>query len=498
MKELEDTLTRELREVSDGLQVPPMPAGLIANEAPLQTARRWRAGLVAAAVVLILGVTTLVLHERQDSDIQPAPPAPTPTAPANTDPSPRPESIASIPTTDPAVASIVDQRLYVDGHQVPGAWWSVESRGDVWLAVQSDGSWWWGGPGVDTSKIDAQIDQPPVISPNGRYIAFLDLSGGKVVLTGFTTEPAGEGFGQAPVDLPRAEGGVALAVRAVTDDGDVIVQGARTAVMWRAVQDQGTVVDLSQTAPDRVFLQGTSAGLVVVDGKPGYVDGANATPYLATVSSDGRLTTKGTLPTYDALEIGPGGTWLVRSPAGTLGGEVTSVVSLEAQAVGSSNVVVLDSPKGWGFASGSWAWEDDATFVAVLVRDSAREAFNVRLVRCSVTIGACRPFAAPVGDAERGGFSVEETLGNVVEAVVAGDRALLADPSVIGDTEWEQLVGFAAGKGGSPGTCRDNGSGTKDCAIEFAASRRTVYYAILEPAKNDYGWRLTYVGIGGA
>ncbi|MFY9913278.1 MAG: hypothetical protein WAK18_01330, partial [Nocardioidaceae bacterium] len=120
MKELEDILTDELREVSDGLQVPPMPADLIANEAPPQTTRRWRSGLVAAAIVLIVGVTTLVLHERQDSDIQPAPPSPSPTTPANTDLSPRPESIASIPTTEPTVAYIVDQRLYVDGHEVPG------------------------------------------------------------------------------------------------------------------------------------------------------------------------------------------------------------------------------------------------------------------------------------------------------------------------------------------------------------------------------------------
>ena len=498
MKELEDILTHELREVSDGLQVPPMPAALIADELPHRTARHWRSGLVAATVALILGVTAVVLYDQGDSDVQPARPSPSPTAPANTDPSPGPESIASIPTTEPTVAYIVDQQLYVDGHQVPGTWWSVESRGGVWLGLQSNGSWWWGGPGVDLLKIEAQIDQPPVISPNGRYIAFLDLSGGKVMLTGFTTESAGEGFGPAPIDVPRTEGGVALAVRAVTDDGDVIVQGARTSVMWRAVQDQTTVVDLSQTAPDRVFLQGTAAGLVVVDGKSGYVDGTSTTPYLATVSSDGQLTAQEELPTYDALEISPGGTWLVRSPAGTLGGEVASVASLEAQAVGSSDVVVLDSPKGWGFASGTWAWEDDATFVATLVRGSAKQAFDSRLVRCSVTIGACRPFAAPVSDAERGGFSAEETLGNVVEAAVAGDRALLADPSVIGDTEWKQLVGFAAGKGGSAGTCRDNGSGTKDCAIEFAASRRTVYYAILEPAKNDYGWRLTYVGIGGA
>ena len=51
---------------------------------------------------------------------------------------------------------------------------------------------------------------------------------------------------------------------------------------------------------------------------------------------------------------------------------------------------------------------------------------------------------------------------------------------------------------GSGSTCRDNGSGTKDCEIVFDASRSTTYYAILAPAKNAYGWRITYVGVGGA
>lgn len=96
---------------------------------------------------------------------------------------------------------------------------------------------------------------------------------GEARLTGFDTKPAGEGFGQAPIpDLPTS---IALRVAAVTDEGDVIVQGTRTRLMWRAqFGDQQTVVNLNVTAPGQVILQGTSAGLVVVNGETGATDPA--------------------------------------------------------------------------------------------------------------------------------------------------------------------------------------------------------------------------------
>ena len=117
---------------------------------------------------------------------------------------------------------------------------------------------------------------------------------------------------------------------------------------------------------------------------------------------------------------------------------------------------------------------------------------------CTVTLGACRAFDGPVGDEAKGTYSVEEALGAVVQAVVAGDRSGLVDQDVVSDELWEQLDGFAAGGGGSGSTCRDNGDGTKDCEIDFDADEATIHYAILAPAQNAYGWRLTYVGIGGA
>jgi hypothetical protein len=482
--ELEQTLARELTEVADGIRVPPMPSVVPADEPRPRTTRLWQPLLVAAAVALVVGIAALEVSQQNDGEPQPTP------SPTST-----PSTTGSIRVTAPTVPYVIDQRLYINARQVPGDWWFVESRGGVWLAQQTDGSWWWGGPGIDEAmSIEAQLEQPPVLSPNGRYAAFIDVSDGTARLTGFDTQPAGEGFGLAPVDLPSSEDGIPIRVRAVTDDGDVIVQGTRTSRMWRAqFEDQQTVVDLAETAPGQVVLQGTSAGLVVVDGADGATDASSTESYLATISGDGVLTPGDTLPTYDALELNPGGTWLVRSPAGTLGGEVASVSSLSAQEVGADKEVVLDAPEGWGFANGTWTWEDDETLVAVVLPEA--EGTDAQLVRCSVSLEACRAFPAPSEGDATGAFSAEEALDAMVEAVVAGDRAGLADPAAVDDARWDQLLGYAADGGGSGSTCRDNGGGTMDCEIVFEADPDTTYYAILGPANGDYGWQITHAGI---
>lgn len=501
--ELEELLTRELRDVAGGIQVPPMPSVRPDDRPQPRSARLWHPLLVAASVALVVGVVALVLSRQGSSPPQPAP---SPTLPPSTSStaSPGPAPDAKIPSTAPTVPYVLDQHLYVDGAQVPGSWSSVESRGGIWLARQYDGSWWFGGPGADGTRIDAEIDQPPVLAPNGRYLAFVDLSGGRVRLTGFDPLSAGPGVDQAPIDLPAQEDGVAITVRAVTDDGAVIVQGTRTSRMWLAQSADMSVVDLTRTAPDQVFLEGTSAGLVVVDGADGATDATETQPYLATIATDGRLTRGATLPTYDDLVISPGGTWLLRSPAGTLAGEVTSVSTLRAQPARGGDEVVLSAPAGSGFANGTWSWEDAETLIAVLLPTGKAEQGSARLVRCNVALGACRGLDGPApgqGDGGRATYSAEEALDAVVAAVVADDRPSLVDQDVVGDGEWSQLVGFAAGGGaGAVPQCRDNGLGTKDCEIPFEAnpSKRYPNYAILEPSGNAYGWRITYVGVGGA
>jgi hypothetical protein len=488
--ELENVLARELHEVADGVEVPSMPA-LVADPAPApRPTSLWRPLLVAAVVALIVGVAALVLSRSDDGAPKPAPPGPTnatdPSVPRDTE----------IPTTMPTVPFILDGRLYVDGERVPGeGWWGLQTHAGVWLATQGNSNaWWWDGPGADGGQLEGQFDQPPVLSPNGGYIAYVDVSSGRAEVNGFTTEPAGEGFGLPLEGLPRTEDGVAIRVRAVTDDGDVIVQGARTSIMWhtRSAIEFDTV-NLSETAPGREVLSGAPGGLVVTDT-------ADGEPYLATISPAGELTRIAALPAYDGLEVSPGGDWSLGAADGTLGGEVAVVGDLRAQPVDGGDEVTLDPPPGWGFAVHSWTWEDETTFVAELAPADGGDE-SPRLARCSVALGDCLTLPGPGGARSAtpvGPLTAEETLDRVIRAVVDGDREGLADPTVVSDADWDQLVEYAAGGDGAASTCRDNGEGTKDCGIAFDAARDAVYYAILAPADNDYGWRVTYVSIGGA
>lgn len=500
--ELENVLARELHEVAEGVEVPSMPT--LPSDEVGERVRLWRPLLVAAVVVLIVGVTALVLGRPDDGSPQPAPPGPTratdPSAPQDTE----------ITDAMPTVPFIVDGRLYVEGVEVPGErWWGLQSHAGVWLATQgSSNAWWWGGPGVDGGRLEGRFDQPPVLSANGEYVAYVDVSSGRAEVNGFTTGPSGEGFGLPLTGLPAVEDGIPIRVRAVTDDGDVIVQGTRTSVMWRTQTGvEFDTVDLSETAADQIVLQGTAAGLVVVDGSDGPTDAAETEPYLATVAVDGVLTPGATLPTYDALEVDPSGTWLLRAPAGTLGGETPAIDSLLTQPIDGGDEVALDAPDGWAFVVNSWTWEDDETVLAALVSQRRVEPVDYRLARCRVDLGECRaiqvsePASEPAGETTSDRprtFTAEQALEDVVRAAAAGDRGSLVDQSVIDDREWSQLAGYAAGQGGSVSPCRDNGEGTLDCEIALGADPDTTYYAILMTGENGYGWRVTYVGIGGA
>ena len=186
--ELEETLARELHQVAESTQVPPMPALSPQDERRSLRPRLWQPLLVAAVVVLLVGFLAVVLDSPDDT--------PRPSGPPD----------VTIPTTAPLVPYVIDKRLYVDGQQVPGAWSSVQSANGTWLGQKYDGSWWSGGPGRDTGQIDAEVEQPPVLSPDGRFIALIDLSSGSAVLTGFETAPAGEGWAlhRSTCPSPRA------------------------------------------------------------------------------------------------------------------------------------------------------------------------------------------------------------------------------------------------------------------------------------------------------
>ena len=157
--DVEEILGRELREVADGLQIPAMPL----SQEPSRARRRWQPLLVAAAVVLIVaGAVALVESTRDDQRLEPAPQPPSPTESTS-----RPSGSRQPP---PKVPYVLDQRLYAEGAQVPGTWWSVQGSDAGWLAQRTDDTWWW-GRGSEPHEIPGYHDKPPVISPNGRYVA---------------------------------------------------------------------------------------------------------------------------------------------------------------------------------------------------------------------------------------------------------------------------------------------------------------------------------------
>jgi hypothetical protein len=371
--DVEETLGREFHEVADSLQIPPMPP--LPEEAP-RVQRHWQPMLVAAAVVLIIaGAVAVVGTNRGGQKLEPAPPSPSPS---------RTESATRLPTTPPTVPYVLDQRLYVDGEPVPGTWWSVRGGDAGWLALRTDNTWWW-GTGAEPNEIPGLHDVPPVISPDGRYVAEVRIENGEGTLTGFDTTAGGERLGSVPIDLGDRQDGSMVSIRAVTDDGKVIAQGTNTSLLWLPLAG-GTTVDLSVRAPGQQILGSSSDGLVVNDGADGVTDGTAGEPYLAQISDAGELTRIGAIPTHDDVLLSPGGGWLVWTPPGTTGGEVTTLSTLEVRPVDGSDRSTLTAPEGWGFRVRSWAWEDEEHVVSPVVRDGGD---GERMARCSVQPARC-------------------------------------------------------------------------------------------------------------
>ena len=153
-------------EVAESVRVPAVPR---LTQEPSRARWRWQPLLVAAAVALIVaGAVALVARMGGGPEPAPTPPSPSPS---------RTESVGTIPTTPPTVPYVLDQRLYVDGEQVPGTWWSVQAGEAGWLALRTDDTWWWGS-GPMAQRLGGQLEGPPAISPNGRYVAET-LGGGR-------------------------------------------------------------------------------------------------------------------------------------------------------------------------------------------------------------------------------------------------------------------------------------------------------------------------------
>ena len=365
--DIEETVARELREVAEGLNIPALPR--LPEESP-RPARRRQPLLAAAAVVTIVAGTGAVVATLLDGpDTEPAQPSPSRSLAPSPSPSPI-ESVAPIPRNAPEVPYVLDGRLYADAQQVPGLWWSVRPAGEAWIAWRQDYSWWW-GRGPKTNGLPNGKDLTPQISPNGRYVAFVRAENREGVLTVVDTQ-SGKNFDGTPVSLGAQRWDSPAYVVAVTDDGRVVARGGDRNLLW-VPGSGGSTVDLSETAPGQMVQGATAAGLVVTNGDEGQ-------PYLAEVTDAGDLTSVGELPEHDDLVVSPAGEWLAWTPAGTTGGEVTSVPSLEVRTTTGGEPATLTAPDGWQFKVRTYVWEDDAHLVStVLSTEHQRE----RMVRCS-------------------------------------------------------------------------------------------------------------------
>lgn len=369
--ELEQTLIRELDAIASELDVPALPD----LPAPAPERPRWQSlgPVLVAAVALVAVMATvgaLLLFTGGDDAEEPAP-APT-TA----------EDDGPVSTSAPTDPAAVNNDLYVGGRKVPGRWQYVRGTGTRWIGQRDDGSWWWGYD-AEPQQMERAMNQPPTISPNGRYLARVGTEAGTALLTGADTDEGGEGLGGVELPVSDAESIDYSVVPAVTDDGLVVARNPEAQLLWRPLVD-GETVDLTETAPNQVVLANTAAGLLVNQGRLDATDGTQGDPYLARLDEDGTLIKIASVPTHDALEASE--EWLAYVPAGTVGGEASAAGNLRVQRIDGSDDGTLTPPDGWVFVAPGFHWESEDRLVATVV---AADGSEEGLVRCRPEPASC-------------------------------------------------------------------------------------------------------------
>jgi hypothetical protein len=369
---IERILTSELRQVADGVAVPPLP------DLPSGPSSRfgWPPVLAVAAAVVLIALVVLVGGPSGRGGMpQPAPqPTDVVTDDATDDATdPLPEEV---PTGPPIVPYVLDRVAYVGDDSFPG-FDSINGTAQGWLAVAPPFVWSWGNGG-DPNPLDVATEQPPVVSPNGEYVAYITTDG---EMNGFETAFSGEGMG-LPASVPvRDDDGVGTRIGAVTDDGWVIASGRGVGVLWRPFEAPEPV-DLTQTAPGQLVWKATSAGLVVVDGTDGSTDPGDGRVYLADVTADGELVPIADLPSFGIADVSP--EWVAWVPLEQVGGEVTTFDEIRVRDLDGGREGVLAPPPGWRFVNTDFTFEDDQLLVA-RVTDGQQE----RMARCSPALQEC-------------------------------------------------------------------------------------------------------------
>jgi hypothetical protein len=369
-RDVEETLLRELRDVADHVTVPALP------ELPSAPPQRfaWQPLLVAAALVVVALATVATLLQLDGGrSIQPAP------QPTNVVTDEASEAVpAELTTEPPTVPYLLDGVLHVGERTYPGYDYLEGGSLSGWLVGRRDFTYYWGNTGRP-NPLSVATEQPPGISPNGEYVAYITTEG---EMNGFETDPAGEGMG-LPVEVAaRGEDGIGTVVT-VTDDGLVVASATGVSVLWRPFVDGGTV-DLAETAPDQRVLEATSAGVVVQDDAAGPEGGV----YLADLTPDGTITPLAGLPDYGRLEVA--GEWVAGVPTAALGGDVTEYGEIQVRRIDGGDEGVLRPPAGWQFVNARFDFEDNQ-FLVARVTDGQQE----RMVRCSPALQECLLLDAP-------------------------------------------------------------------------------------------------------
>lgn len=371
---VENTLTRELRQVADGLEVPPLP--LLPSGPPQRPT--WAPTLAAAAVVLIVLVTLVGVLRDLGGTPQPAP---QPTEVITDDAT---ESVPQdVPTGPPTVPYVLDRVVHV-GEKSFAGYDSVDGTPQGWVAVKPPFVWAWSN-GAAPDQLDVAVEQPPAVSPNGEYLAYITTEG---EMNGFETAPDGEGMG-LPVPVPvRDEDGVGTRIGAVTDDGWVIASGRGVGVLWRPF-DGAAPVDLTRTAPGQLVWQATQAGLVVVDGSGDARDpsgdnrvAGDGRVYLADVTPEGEMVPIADLPNFGIADVS--GDWVAWVPAEHISGDVQEYDEIRVRRLDDHAEDVLSPPPGWRFENTQFTFED-TQFLVARVSDGQRQ----RMVRCSPALLEC-------------------------------------------------------------------------------------------------------------
>jgi hypothetical protein len=282
-----------------------------------------------------------------------------------------------VPTVPPKVPYVLERVVHVGEKSFPG-YDSVDGTAQGWVAVKPPFVWAWSNGGAP-DQLEVAVEQPPAVSPNGEYLAYITTEG---ELNGFETAPDGEGMG-LPVPVPvRDKDGVGTRIGAVTDDGWVIASGRGVGVLWRPF-DGAAPVDLTRTAPGQLVWQATREGLVVVDGSGDARDpSGDGRVYLADVTPEGEMVPIADLPNFGIADVS--GDWVAWVPAEQISGDVREYDEIRVRRLDEHAEARLSPPPGWRFENAEFAFED-TQFLVARVSDGQRQ----RMVRCSPALLEC-------------------------------------------------------------------------------------------------------------